>query len=404
MLGGIKFYRKKIMGLILFSKNHDTFNNPSIDALIQICIQNDISISFIIGGIHFKNQYKEIKVILEPNNYRFYNKNFFNLKNLIKAILNFFNCLIFYFKLSRLFLHQKKGTIIGIDPGGIVWANNIYKMLWIFKRKFEIHYWSFELFFIDEGAEKMDEILACKNIKQLIIQDEVRGKLLIKENNISPDVKITYLPVAPIERRVENLTNLDLLPNLKEILKFKSLIFFGSFKPWAGSNILLEALEKGLPKDWSAVIHSRFPISMEIKSQINRLISNGQKIYIDETYIKNFDDAIKYLKQFNCGLCLYIPDYKSIYTGKNIEHIGLSSGKFSMFINAGVNLICSKQEPFNEIIRKNKIGLCIDNSSDNLIQALNNIKLNNNIINIKSIYNIEEKFIKYLINCNELKS
>lgn len=120
-----------------------------------------------------------------------------------------------------------------------------------------------------------------------------------------------------------------------------------------------ELIEQGLPEDVVLVVHSRFKLNSYIG--INRRLlsyaeSSGGKVIVDDEYIGSFAESVAFISQFDGGLVYYIILEEDVYSGKNISQIGLSSGKFSMFMCAGVPVIASKLPAYSALLKDYGFG------------------------------------------------
>jgi len=351
------------MQVFFITANYDTFNNPTLNGVFHLLEKNNITVYLFCPPQrkNFSSTFKNIKkknITILPNRRR----------NKIKYLVNYLIFELYLLRTTLIVICKRPNRIIGIDPVGIVYANNIYrKVSYIFKN-LKLDYFSFEIFFKDEGADKIAEIAACKNISNLIVQDETREKLIKEENKISDKVVIHQIPVAPIIEFDKNRGQESF--RVKHNVPFESrlLLNFGSFNEWTGSEIVFNLLDKGLPELWILVIHSTFPLLPSINEKLLKYNKKRLQVVLSTDYIKTYQDVYYYIKQFNCGLALYIPG-KTIYTGRNLYHIGLSSGKISSYILSEIPIIMSDLPFFRMLNEKFNFGHIV-NSADNIYKCL----------------------------------
>lgn len=346
----------------MVSLNDDTFNNPTLSGLFYLLSERNIQVKLLCTHNNYKNTFQNIDVNIiqiEPcqgKNYflRFCYKILYKLRYLHLCV----NIIILY-----------PNRIIGVDPAGIIQANKYFQSVKFFIRKFKMDYFSFEIFFTDEGAlEKEDEIKACKNISNLIIQDSQREKLLRNENRIEDYVNSFYIPVSPVIFDEQNATVHDLRKEYNLSPDQKLLLQFGSFENWSGAKLIFNCLDKGFPDNWILVIHSRRPLDSYMLEKISSYNTKKLQVIISTVYLDSFQDAFNFIKQFDVGLAFYVAD-GGIFTGKNIFNIGFASGKFSMYVLAGLKIIASNLPFYKNLNEQFNFGYLIESAED-ILKAL----------------------------------
>lgn len=258
--------------------------------------------------------------------------------------------------------------ILAIDPYGLIMAGRVQR----FCQKLQIHYFSFELFFYNEVQVypvvtkfKNSEVYYTNKVTSIVIQDSKRKELLIKENNISPKFNNWHLiPVASTQR---NITKRRKYLKSDFGLKFSDTVYVhsGSIASWAGIDELITAIEKGLPLGVYLLIHNRFPFDPHDNKyqKLIELKKKGHNIIIHDAFFDSVDDYLDFLSCFDYGIAIYKSD-GGIYTGKNIEEIGLASGKFSAYMLAGLPTLLSNCGTYKEIIQHYKVGQIITEKYD----------------------------------------
>lgn len=348
--------------IFIVTKNPDTYNNPTILGLLQKLIEKNIKVTVISPYNYFKNPFPEVEHV---------NIQSFNLRTASISILKeIIKCFLHYLILIKLIFKHKPKLILGIDPYGLVFGRKIQQIATIIiGNKIKLDYLSFEIFFKDEGANKEKEIKACKHISSIVIQDGERDKLLRTENQIADNIPSFYIPVAP-------LLNQDILqkfsikkPTFRERHNIpenvKLLVSFGSFAEWCGAEWILDAIEKNVSKNCAFIIHSRYKFSEDnkIDKKLIKLSKNNNQVILSNDYINSAEEAVAFLKQFDVGFVFYITD-KSIYTGKNIYHIGNASGKFSHFMAAGIPVITNALPTYKNLNVKYNFGFIVENQNE----------------------------------------
>lgn len=227
----------------------------------------------------------------------------------------------------------------------------------------------FEIFFEDEvrrwcGPEDLEllrlERQASRRAALVVVQDETRAGLLVTEHGLAPE-RLACLPVAPG----------DLLPGFADSdwlrRRFaipadrRILLHTGSFDAWTAGEELLAAAEH-LPPDWTLVIHSRQrPIPGSFLSQALDAAPSDRVVFSVEPL--PFDQYPALVASCDAALVLYkTREHKCL--GKNIRHIGLSSGKFSYACCLGKPVVSNDVGDYRRIFAAEGCGAIWEELSD----------------------------------------
>ena len=266
--------------------------------------------------------------------------------------------------------------LIGIDSEGLIASWHYAR-----KRGLPLIYISFEIFFKDElkdirdHQEKDEEIFASQFADLIIIPDRWRAHLLARENIISEE-KFIYLPVAPQDSKIRKS---NYLRNKYNIPKDKTIVLHsGSFEEWTCSREIIEELADW-PPNIVLIIHTKY--SPFLTNPDIRLLK-GKKyknviLSIEPLANIEYEDMVA---SADIGLVLYKPishSKHSKYHQKNIQTIGLSSGKFSYYMKFGLPVITLNQDSYAELLKHYDFGYNIYNLRD-IPNAINKILLNYN--------------------------
>lgn len=364
--------------ITLITNNDDTFSNPTLKLICEKFIKNGIGVQ-ILG----KSNEEALPI---PDEVLYIKKWNYDV-TFPKKYIDVLRFIRWYLKLAYLLYRTETKYLFAIDPAGLIMAAR-FKFL---NPKLKIHYFSFEIFFSEELSSKLLKTIKVKEIfytrfaSSVIIQDDVRKNLLITENHIKKPnlLKWHMIPVAPliINKQLERNNFIREKYNIDSNTKI--LLHTGSVGGWSGANIFIELLEKGLPENYILFIHSRFKLSDKniIHKKLMDLEKNGYPVILHDEFFSNNDEYLDFLRNFDFGFALYEKDGKSIYTGANIEHIGLSSGKFSYYMGACIPTITLECKTYEELNDRYQFGKLIKNSSDLLLCLQSNdlckIDLNN---------------------------
>lgn len=253
-------------------------------------------------------------------------------------------------------LNEAYDLVIGVDQA-ITSASYVAD-----KMKVPLIFISYEILFADEVGTnyKSIEIEACKNVSFAVAQDKVRGLLVSKEYNI-PVEKIICIPVSD-GFEGETPSN-DFLRNHFQIPPDKKIaLFTGSVSNKSMINELLGELVNW-DESWVLILHSHFGFT---KTQIARYerLYDLSKVYFSDLIINDIDDLLKVIASADVGIGFYTPTFETIYECKNMLFIGLSSGKFAMYLKAGLPVIINEVGEMSSIVRRHGLGVVVNRNSD----------------------------------------
>lgn len=258
--------------------------------------------------------------------------------------------------LNRARMNQYSKTdyklIIGVDRDGIIEASYLSQLLGI-----PYGLISYEIFFRSETSVefKTKEINACANIDFAVCQDDVRSSLLAEENHI-PLEKIINIPVAG--RGMKKGEKARYLHDKLNILPDKKIaLYMGSIVSWSMIEELVQGV-KNWPEEWVLVIHNRYGMNPRVREFIGDVRSKS--IYISDDLYPTPRDLSEMLHSVDLGIALYRPTFDGIYTGNNLKHLGLSSGKIATYLQHGVPVLTNENGLISDYIRSNKAGYVID--------------------------------------------
>jgi hypothetical protein len=273
-------------------------------------------------------------------------------------------------RIDRMFGQVAYDLIIGVNSEGIIKGYQ-------YARRFNLPlvYLSFEVFFMDELSssaeiqEKKQECIASRFANLVITQDHGRGLLLEKENALSPE-KFTHLPVSP--GGVQRVKKSDCLRRRFRLPEGQTVVLHaGSLSYWTYTEELLENVITW-PEDFALVVHTRYRPTKK-----DRYVQKIRQARLPNVFLSSepldMDQYEQLVASADIGLVLYKPAPPSRYTQKNIQSIGLSSGKFSFFMKYGIPVISIKQQTYEELLTEYTFGENID-SLNNMPQALMRIK------------------------------
>jgi glycosyltransferase involved in cell wall biosynthesis len=233
---------------------------------------------------------------------------------------------------------------------------------------------SYELFFDDEVVddlkdEKYKTRTAAEGVSFSIVQDELRADLYSAEYGVSKE-RIIHMPVAGSgivpyakSRYLHKILNLDFDAHI--------LLHLGSVAPWSMSDWLIEQAHT-MPTGWVLVIHGRYGC----KGPKN---INSDRVFFTNAPVEDFDDLGKIVQSASCCAVLYKSHPGSAYTGKNIENIGLASGKFSVAMQYGVPVLVRRSGEMGNLVKKYNAGLTLSPEQGDTLGVLAKLPLESEI-------------------------
>ena len=181
------------------------------------------------------------------------------------------------------------------------------------------------------------EMNYSKLVNIVIIQDEKREKLLKSVNNFSDNTDFHRIPVSPLKMEITE-TDYDIHKELNIPEDKLIVIYSGSLQNWSGLNEIISLFPKKWNNDFWLIIHTHQKLNedSDLKIEINQLNINRQNITIHEKPFYRFEEYFEFLSKCDIGIATYFPNNLDIFAGKNLEAIGLSSGKFSSYMMLGI--------------------------------------------------------------------
>jgi hypothetical protein len=336
----------------------DAATNPSLIALLKALRKSGVRISFFTRR---KRKYclEDAGEILPfPAEIRRWSG------STMETLVNWLNLLRGSMAGRRILFGTRYDLIIGVNSGGIIAASRYGSAFGV-----PFVYLSYEIFFRDELAnagdiaEKEEEIRASQKAQLVIIQDEERAGMLIRENGIHPQ-RTFLLPVAP--EADANTGKRDILRRKFGIPPNKKIVIHaGSFEEWTCATELLNSIEHW-PAECVLVVHAKYH-SRDLKRYRKRLGKNvtGRVVFSGDPLPP--EEYGKMLASADIGLVLYkgvTGSRHAKYLGRNITTIGLSSGKFSSYMKYGLPTVSFRQETYRRLLHQYRFGEDVDDFHD----------------------------------------
>lgn len=354
--------------ILFINPNKDTFTNPTLVTVFeQLASREETRISLLTQeqSLAAPDNLKSISLLYFPVFAVTWSKKIWTWLPKLKAQK----------QLARFCEEERVSVIIAIDPVGLIIGGRVKKRL----PETKLHYLSFELFFGDELADfpyyrkiKKKEIYYSRFIDCLIIQDEERRNLLLKENSIHPaTIRSFLIPVSPAVSAIDPASRAEWRQKLGVSEDQLILVHSGSLEKWSGGNYILDMLRAGLPENVLLLIHSKekLQVSHPVHRKLLDFKAKGYPLLIRDSLFENYAAYLGFLQVADLALALYQIDKSSPYTGKNIGHIGLASGKFACYMSQGIPAVVMQSTSYEQLAEKYDFGYVVHEISD-IRQAL----------------------------------
>jgi O-antigen biosynthesis protein len=194
---------------------------------------------------------------------------------------------------------------------------------------------SYEIFFKDECPPGFNDpmIDACRDIVFATCQDSLRSRLLCEEYGIPAD-KVLRMPVAGRGFRGAGPKPRRLHETFGFAADVRTVLHMGSFDHWTRAPFLLQS-SHAWPSGWALVIHARYGLRPALRDLVQRL-SHPERVFVSEAKFGSLPQMTDFIRSADLGLALYQPTYANRWQGRNIDCIGLGSGKISTYLQHGV--------------------------------------------------------------------
>ncbi|MGX5726588.1 hypothetical protein ACWKWZ_16260 [Metapseudomonas otitidis] len=340
----VGFSMVSILNTVVFihpEGNH--LNNPTLYEISGAIARRGASALFLPGDSYYGGRPKGLLS-------RLLNK---ILADFGERLPRFTKCLLVLFLYARHFKAISRSTcIVGVDHCGIIQAEFLSSL---FRKR--LGFFSFEIMFADElGARKKEmEVAACRSVSFCVVQDHVREKLLALQNNINfPSVLVPIgnagLP-TPQGWRVRDKLGIP--------MDKKVAIIIGSLADWTCADDIIRAFCVSSDSTWCLIVHGRF--DGESAAFLNGF--SNSKIFMS-TEPMDFNAMASLFDGVDVGLAFYKSVPGNPFLGKNIEYIGLASGKISNYLRHGVPVITNLRGEIGDLILRYNAGFVVPGATD----------------------------------------
>ncbi len=248
--------------------------------------------------------------------------------------------------------------VIGVDPEGLVRAKKIADWVGV-----PLVYYSLELLLSYEIITpevrllKEEEVVLSREAAFLIIQDNERAELIIKDNSLIQD-RVVTVPNAPLGYAELKRSNY-LREKYKLSSETKIILHTGSLGAWTGIHQLLFSTHDW-PDNWVLVVHTRYtPPNIDYLTTLKYIANPDRVIFSTEPLARELYPEV--VCSADIGVVFYVPQPGSTYTQDNVKFIGKSSGKFAYYTKYGIPILINSDSTLTSDVRKYCLGSIAEN-------------------------------------------
>jgi len=260
---------------------------------------------------------------------------------------------IVYLENNQVRLADSYDLIIGVDYGGIILASMVARQL-----RIPYGFISYELFFSDETGMKFKtpEIESCQGIAFAVCQGGERSRQLAIENRFPPE-KVINIPVAGRSPQRGLKTrwlheSLGLPANRKVALYIGSLV-----SAWAMLDELIENTHYW-GDEWVLVLHTRYD-EPRLVQDVHKKHPEARNVFFSPECGISFEKLQNLIYAADMGLAFYKPTFTDFYDGKNLQYIGLSSGKIATYLQHGLPVVTNASGEISDYVEQYKLGFAV---------------------------------------------
>jgi glycosyltransferase involved in cell wall biosynthesis len=199
----------------------------------------------------------------------------------------------------------------------------------------------------------------------VVVQDDARGRLLADDNGLDWQrvVLVPNAPAGPARRRPSGYwhTRFNLPAEARVV------VHSGSLGDWTGIQAIVDSVERW-PLEWALVIHTRYAAESSEYVDGLRRRADPRRVHFSLRPVPRQDyDAL--IDGAAVGLAFYVPGGSSSFTQRNVQTIGLSSGKLAYYLRAGLPVIVNRAASIAELVESSGAGVAVENA-DGIADAL----------------------------------
>lgn len=245
--------------------------------------------------------------------------------------------------------------VIGVDPAGLGKAETVAG--WVGA---PLAYFSLELMFDKELKGKADRDLKARERASsqraafVVVLGSDRAEALGRENGI-PDSRMVVVPNSPLGKASRSTSaylrvRYGLGPESKIVLNS------GSLDTWAGAHELIWST-RDWPEHWTLVCHTRYAqsyLDSQYFKALKCMAKTGRVVFsTDPVDRKTYPEIVR---SADVGVAFYVPQDSDPAVGDNLRLMGLSSGKFAYYMQAGIPVLVNDVASLNRLVTTYRCG------------------------------------------------
>jgi glycosyltransferase involved in cell wall biosynthesis len=248
--------------------------------------------------------------------------------------------------------------VIGVDPDGLALAHTL-------ARGAPVGYYSLELLLSYEVSSAADQQLKAqehalsRQAEFIVVQDEARGRLLAEDNCLAWErlVLVPNAPPGPARRRPSGYWHTRFeLPHDTRVV-----VHSGSLGDWTGIEAIVDSAADW-PAHWVLVIHTRYDAESSAYVDGLRKGADAARVFFSLKPVprQGYDPLID---GADVGLAFYVSSGGSSFTQRNVQTIGLSSGKLAYYLRAGLPVIVNRAASIADLVESSGCGIAVDDAA-----------------------------------------
>jgi glycosyltransferase involved in cell wall biosynthesis len=248
--------------------------------------------------------------------------------------------------------------VIGVDPDGLALAQTL-------ARGAPVGYYSLELLLSYEVSSPVEHQLKAhertlsREAEFIVVQDEARGRLLAEDNGLDWE-RLVLVPNAPpgsARRRPSTYwhTRFELPPDARVV------VHSGSLGDWTGIEAIIDSAGDW-PSPWILVIHTRYDAQSSAYVDDLRRRADAARVWFSLRPVPR-QDYDPLIDGAEVGLAFYVSSGGSSFTQRNVQTIGLSSGKLAYYLRAGLPVIVNRAASIADLVESTGCGIAVEDAA-----------------------------------------
>jgi len=138
------------------------------------------------------------------------------------------------------------------------------------------------------------------------------------------------------------------------------VIHSGSLGDWTGVEAIVDSANDW-PRPWVLVIHTRYDAQSSSYVDQLRSRSDPQRVLFSLKPVarQEYDPLID---GADAGVAFYVPRAGSAFTQRNVQTIGLSSGKLAYYARAGLPVVVNRAASVADLVESCSMGVAVEDA------------------------------------------